>query len=191
MWSVLWERVPILFVQLENVEISRESRFRSLTCQTSYFARFHTIIGSSCASPNFMWWWCLKFVRKCSQYKFCNGWVDPSLDHWEYFGISTTFVKSIIIVITFLCILLDTRSSYMHFKDLKIKGKPQALKMFSITKSKTPQMRAWPWHILMSPFVCSTKYIRSNSWMTAVKREIKCISEQIHQILDYSFYIKS
>ena len=96
MWSVLWERVPILFVQLENVEISRESRFRSLTCQTSYFARFHTIIGSSCASPNFMWWWCLKFVRKCSQYKFCNGWVDPSLDHWEYFGISTTFVKSII-----------------------------------------------------------------------------------------------
>ena len=101
MWSVLWERVPILFVQLENVEISRESRFRSLTCQTSYFARFHTIIGSSCASPNFMWWWCLKFVRKCSQYKFCNGWVDPSLDHWEYFGISTTFVKSITIVITF------------------------------------------------------------------------------------------
>ena len=99
MWSVLWERVPILFVQLENVEISRESRFRSLTCQTSYFARFHTIIGSSCASPNFMW--CLKFVRKCSQYKFCNGWVDPSLDHWEYFGISTTFVKSITIVITF------------------------------------------------------------------------------------------
>ena len=66
-----------------------------------FFERFHTIIGSSCASPNFMWWWCLKFVRKCSQYKFCNGWVDPSLDHWEYFGISTTFVKSIIIVITF------------------------------------------------------------------------------------------
>ena len=91
----------------------------------------------------------------------------------------------------FFCILLDTRLSYMHFKDLIIKGKPQALKMFSITKSKTPQIRAWPWHILMSLFVCSTKYIRSNSWMTAVKREIKCISKQIHQILDYSSFIKA
>ena len=90
----------------------------------------------------------------------------------------------------FFCILLDKRLSYMHFKDLIIKGKPQALKMFSITKSKTPQMRAWPWHILMSPFVCSTKYIRSNSWMTAVKREIKCISEQIQQILDLLFLYK-
>ena len=85
-WDITRKPIPLTYL----------SNF--LLCKISYNNRFFVCLTKFYV---ILWWWCLKFVRKCSQYKFCNGWVDPSLDHWEYFGISTTFVKSITIVITF------------------------------------------------------------------------------------------
>ena len=139
-WDITRKPIPLTYL----------SNF--LLCKISYNNRFFV-----CPSPYFMWWWCLKFGRKCSLYKSCNGWVDPSLESTLEF--QPFFLKSTIIVITPW--LLETFFRFCSINN-DLKGKPQYLKMFSITKSKTPEMRVWQWHILMIPFVRSTyKFLAS------------------------------